>query len=303
MNNVIRKTLVAVGFIIIVIGAIVIVSNPPRTTYKTYGSINIPIITTREIPPGWHTYNYTIAHRDLTRHLRLPGEYIESLNLEGLRKNVSDKQCDRTIYYVNTNAYLESKSSRIKYNSTIHITLYLYTRDGGKIQILNKTYPIGRIVYNVSSQPVTATAVEEPVTLEIANNKSYNAYIKINKESGADNSASIEAVLLPNVNIPITTNTSNITITVSGDLEGAISIDIFAEEKCIHRYYLEKPEYYLDTLSNVVDLIYPVTEFGGIPEGISLVSVGTALILLSCCWRQPRCTNGEVEDVDNKREN
>ncbi|MCE4605912.1 MAG: hypothetical protein F7B59_01075 [Desulfurococcales archaeon] len=301
MNEVIRKTLVAAGFIIIVIGAIVIVSNPPRTTYKTYGSINIPTITTREIPPGWYTYNYTIAHRDLPRHLRLPGEYVESLNLEGLRKNFSDKQCNRTMYYANINAYLESKSSRVEYNSTIHITLYLYTKEGGRIQVLNETYPIGRIVYNVSSQPVTATAVEEPVTLEIASNKSYNAYIKISKESRTGNPAAVEAVLLPNINIPLTANASNITIMVSGDLEGNISIDIFAGEKCIHRYYLEKPEYYLDTLSNVVNLVYPVTEFGGIPEGISLVSVGIALILLSCCWRRPRCTNVEVGNVDDKK--
>jgi len=271
--------LLALGLIIVVLGSFLLIIDPPRTiTYSS--SVMIPYTVFEETPPGYH--NYTILHTagEGGLHVKMPGDNSTKINIDTLEA----KNCvpGRLVLKIFSEGVFEAADDK-------YVDITLLTEQDNKTVLLDHiNIPIKASSITVTGTPYTVTlrpgeTLSEPPELPTTSYEVKSAkgllhatvhrpgenIVKVNLDTGASP-------------IPVSLNTTAILLKASGNAHGELHVWVRAQYQCVTTYYLDKPLYKPHISYQKVNIENHYFELGNLVPAIILISIGHALMLVSC---------------------
>ncbi len=266
------------GLIMVGLGLYALITDPPRT-YTCSQSELIPYTAFREIPPGWHnkTVYYTVGKGNV--HIDLPGHNTTRISIGSL----NTKNC--TIVAPVLNIYGEGY---FRAEDNKHINITLMVEQGSKTNLLDKI----DVVIKASSLAVTSTPITvtmkpgetppEPPQLNTSYMvKSSKGLLQATVYKPDDKTIAVTIdTATHDIQIPL--NITALILEINGDASGRLHLDVYAKDKCIITYYIDKPLYIPYTSYKTITIKYNCLNLGSLIVSAILTCIGIVSILLSC---------------------
>ncbi len=269
------------GLIIVFMGILVLVIDPPRTISYHY-TVRIPYTIFEELPPGYHNYSKTLSADSAVLWLNKPGENTTMITVkrisgenctytrlvlhvygEGLLGPVDNKYVNVSIHYILANTsreiLLDSISIPIRASEITTVTPTIITMKPGETIYTTTPYQAKPTSYEVWS----------------INNYLLGRVVKIDM-----NNIKV-SIIGRGEGIELPSNTTKVIIRAKTDTDGRIHIDVNTALFCIKTYYIDKPTYIPRTYFYTYSIPTTNTRLGSLSTALILSIIGFTLMLVS----------------------
>ena len=276
------RVLFIAGLVLIALGLIVLIANPPRVVTR-YSSSSIPYTYFEEIPPGWHSRTIARTVGDGVLRIEMPRSNVSRISVGNLIPN--NCSLKRLVLYLFSEGMFKAENGK-------RLRMELLLEQNGEAREVDTI----DVVINISRLVLTNTPYVTTMTITYGNTRITTVPIKgfsgsyvvvgsrgiliayvIKYEEGK-----VKVIIERSKPLTIPLNTTAILLKTSGDAHGELHVSVGARCVCVVRYYLDKPLYKPRLGYYDVTFADRYLDPGNLVPSIVLMGVGLVSVLTSC---------------------